>query len=175
MKTNNKKPVKKTEAINHPDYKKLQDELNKTEEKANENWNEVLRARAEMANMQKRAEKDVANAHKYGLEKFIMELLPIVDSMEHGLNSCDEDNELVKKIRHGMQLTIELMLKTLKQHKVEQIDPLGKEFDPELHQAMTMREDTGVKPNTVVEVMQKGYTLNGRLIRPALVVVAKSV
>jgi len=175
MKTNNKKPVKKAAAINHPDYKTLQDKLTAAEEKANENWNEVLRARADMANMQKRAEKDVVNAHKYGLEKFIMELLPVVDSMEHGLNSTDENNELVKNIRHGMQLTIELMLKILKQHKVEQVNPLGKDFDPELHQAMTMREDTSVKPNTVLEVMQKGYVLNGRLIRPALVVVAKNV
>lgn len=153
--------------------KNLQEKLAAAEAKANENWDAVLRAKAELENLQRRAEKDVANAHKYGLEKFVLDLLPVMDSMERGLESCADAKD-TKTIHHGMQLTVDMLLKSLNKFKVEQINPLGKDFDPEQHEAMTIKENKSVKPNTVVEVMQKGYLLNGRLIRPALVIVAKS-
>jgi molecular chaperone GrpE len=167
--------------INHPDYKKLQEKLTEAEAKINEHWNEVLRAKADLQNVQRRAEQDVAKAHKYGLEKFALELLPIIDSLERGLSSCDEklthtlkNNELLKNMRHGMELTIDMFLKTLQKFGIEQVDPIGKDFNPELHEAMSIKEDPNLKPNTIVEVIQKGYTLNGRLLRPALVIVAKT-
>jgi molecular chaperone GrpE len=167
--------------INHPDYKKLQEKLTEAEAKINEHWNEVLRAKADLQNVQRRAEQDIAKAHKYGLEKFALELLPIVDSLERGLNSCDEklthtdeNNVLLKNMRHGMELTINMFLKTLQKFGIEQVDPVGKDFNPELHEAMSIKEDPNLKPNTIVEVIQKGYTLNGRLLRPALVIVAKT-
>lgn len=165
-KTNSKK-------IEHPKYEELIEKLTAAEQKANEHWNDMLRAKAELENMQKRVERDIANAHKYALEKFAIELLPIIDSMELGLVSCaNKKTDVVNGILNGIQLTLELFLKTLQKFNIKQIDPLGKLFDPELHEAMTIKEDTSVKPDTVVEVLQKGYQLNDRLIRPALVVVA---
>lgn len=164
----------KKPGLEHPEYKELQDKLNEAEEKVNEYWNEILRGKADLENQRKRAERDLANAHKYGLDKFAKELLPVIDSMERGLETCNHDDELSKKICHGMQLTIDMMLKACEKVGLQQIDPIGQEFDPEHHEAMTMQEDKKAKPNTVLMVMQKGYLLNDRLLRPALVVVAKS-
>ena len=158
--------------LDHPDYKALQKKLDAAEDKSNEYWQQVLHAKADLDNMRKRAEKDVANAHKYGQEKFILELLPVIDSLERALDTSS-DNEALKNVNHGVQLTVEMFLKVLHKIGVEQVDPLGHDFDPDLHEAMTMKEDPNVKPNTVIEVMQKGYVLNSRLIRPALVIVAK--
>ncbi len=173
-KQTNKKPEAQNVAslLEHPEYKELQEKLTAAEEKANEYWQQVLHGKADLDNMHKRAEKDVANAHKYGQEKFILELLPVIDSLERALDTSS-DNEILKNVNHGVQMTIEMLLKTLSKAGVEQVDPLGHEFNPDLHEAMTIREDSNVKPNTVVEVMQKGYVLNSRLIRPALVIVAK--
>jgi molecular chaperone GrpE len=167
-------------AISHPDYKKLQDKLTEAEAKVNEHWNEVLRAKADLQNVQRRAEQDIAKAHKFALEKFAQDLLPVIDSLERGLTSCDEnlthsneDSPVLKNIRSGVELTIEMFLKVFQKFGIEQVDPIGHDFNPELHEAMTLKEDPSVKSDTVVEVIQKGYTLNNRLLRSALVVVAK--
>ncbi len=163
-------------SIEHPEYKQLQTKLTETEAKVNEFMNEVLRARAEAENTRRRAEHDIAKAHKFGLEKFALNLLPVVDSLEHGIASCDESNNdpKLKNIRNGMELTLKMFLDTLQKQNIHQIDPLGKDFNPELHAAMSIKEDANVKPNTVVQVLQKGYTINERLLRPALVIVAKT-
>jgi molecular chaperone GrpE len=161
------KPAPK--GIEHPEYQELQDKLTEAQ-------NNALRARAELENTRRRAEQDIAKAHKFGLEKFALNLLPVVDSLEHGLASCDESNNnaMVKNIRNGIELTLKMFLDTLQKHNIQQIDPLGKDFNPELHEAMTIKEDPNLKPNTVVQVLQKGYTINERLLRPALVIVAKT-
>jgi len=164
------KPKPKAKAaIEHPEYQELQEKLTEAQ-------NETLRAKAELENIRRRAEQDIAKAHKFGLEKFALNLLPVVDSLEHGLASCDEsnDNPVLKNIRNGIELTLKMFLDTLQKHNILQIDPLGKDFNPELHEAMTIKEDPNLKPNTVVQVLQKGYTINERLLRPALVIVAKT-
>ena len=169
-----KEPEQK--GIEHPEYKELQNKLNEAETKINELTNEILRAKAETENIRRRAEQDVAKAHKFGNEKFAANLLPVVDSLEHGLANCDEsdNNSILKNIRHGMELTLKMFLDTLRKHNIQQIDPFGQDFNPELHEAMSIKEDSSVKPNTVVQVVQKGYTINERLLRPALVIVAKT-
>jgi molecular chaperone GrpE len=135
--------------------------------------NQVMRLHAEMDNLRKRSEKDIAKAHKYGLDRFAADLLPIVDSLEHGLNIDIGDNEFAKNVHDGMKMTLNLFLNTLEKFSIEQVNPIDDPFSPELHQAMCMEENTEVPANTVLKVMQKGYTLNGRLIRPALVTVSK--
>jgi molecular chaperone GrpE len=134
---------------------------------------EVLRAKAEAQNAAQRARKDVENAHAYALKGFANDLLTIIDSLEQGLANCPEGNEHTDAIRAGMVMTHDLFLKTLGKYDIEQIDPMGQAFDPELHEAMAMEESKDAKPNTVITVFQKGYSLKGRLIRPARVIVAK--
>ncbi|MCK4608646.1 MAG: nucleotide exchange factor GrpE [Gammaproteobacteria bacterium] len=162
--------------IEHPDYKELQDKLTAAETKANELWNDMLRVQAEAANTKRRAEQDITKAHKFGLEKFASDLLPIIDSLEHGLTSCNAnaDNAIITNIRNGMELTLKMFLDNLQKHHIKPINPLNQDFNPDFHQAMSIRQDPKVKPNTVVEVMQKGYTLHERLLRPALVIVSKA-
>jgi len=142
--------------------------------KADEHWNLYLRTQAEMENLKKRAERDVQNAHKFGSEKLIGELLPVVDSMEMGLAAIDRDDEATAKFVEGMELTIKMFIDALQKVGVSQVDPMGDAFNPEFHQAMTMQETADAEPNTVIAVMQKGYLLNERLVRPAMVVVAKA-
>ncbi|MFP4295777.1 MAG: nucleotide exchange factor GrpE [Halothiobacillaceae bacterium] len=134
--------------------------------------NEVLRLHAEMDNLRKRVEKDVQNAHKYALERFVEGLLPVVDSLEMGLEAAARDEASVDTIREGTEMTLRMMLQALEKNGVEVVSPEGERFDPDLHQAMSMQPDDG-EPNRVVGVMQKGYRLNGRVVRPALVVVSK--
>lgn len=174
------KKAEEKPVLEHPDYKQLADKLTAAEIKANDYWNAMLRAKAELENVARRAERDIANAHKYALEKFAGELLSVIDSLEQGLASCkealskaQEDNTLLISMCNGMELTLDMFLNTCKKFAVEQVNPLGSEFSPELHQAISTVEDQNVKANTVIQVLQKGYLLNGRLIRPALVVVAK--
>lgn len=131
---------------------------------------DLLRAQAEMQNLHRRAERDVENAHKYALDKFVGELLPVVDNLERALAVDSENHDAV---REGIELTLKSFLDVLKRFNVEPVDPHGQPFNPELHQAMSTLPNPDVEPNTVMEVFQKGYTLNGRLVRPAMVVVAK--
>lgn len=135
---------------------------------------QALRVAADMQNVRRRAEQDVEKAHKFALEKFANDLLPIVDSLERGLELSSEDEEALRPMREGMQLTLKLFLDTLARYQLLPVDPLGEPFNPELHQAMAMEESTHAEPGSVLKVFQRGYQLNGRLLRPAMVVVAKA-
>lgn len=133
-----------------------------------------LRTAAELQNIRRRAEQDVEKAHKFALEKFANDLLPVVDSLERGLELTSAEDEAVRPVREGVELTVKLFHDTLKRFQVEAVDPHGAPFNPEHHQAMAMEESTHVEPGSVLKVFQKGYLLNGRLLRPAMVVVSKA-
>lgn len=134
----------------------------------------VLRIQAEMQNMRRRAERDVQNAHKFALDKFSADLLPVVDNLERALSAINAEDEGQKAIAEGIELTLKSFLEVLKRFKVEAVDPAGQPFDADLHQAVSMVPNPDMEPNTVMDVFQKGYTLNGRLIRPAMVVVSSA-
>ncbi|WP_263144756.1 nucleotide exchange factor GrpE [Pseudomonas sp. RIT-PI-AD] len=135
---------------------------------------QALRVAADVQNIRRRAEQDVEKAHKFALEKFAGDLLPVVDSLERGLEMTSADDDSIKPVREGMELTLKLFHDTLKRYQLEQVDPQGAPFNPEHHQAMAMEESTHVEPGSVLKVFQKGYLLNGRLLRPAMVVVSKA-
>lgn len=148
--------------------------LQDAQAKADEYWNQLLLARADLTNAQRRAERDLENAHKFGLEKFVRELLPIKDSLELGLSAATDAEPDIEKLREGMDMTLKLFIDTIGKFGVSEINPVGEPFNPEYHQAMTTQPASeGVEANTVLTVYQKGYLLNDRLIRPAMVVVAK--
>ncbi len=151
----------------------LQAQIAALQAKADEHWDRLLRTQAEMENLRKRSRRDVEHAHKFALEGFASDLLGVKDSLEMGLNAASQDDAGASSIREGTELTLKLLTQTLEKHDIQEINPLGKKFDPELHQAMNVLEDQNAAPNTVVMVIQKGYLLNGRLLRPALVSVAK--
>lgn len=134
----------------------------------------ALRAQADAQNVKRRATQDVEKARKFALEGFAKELLPVVDNLERALEAASGDEEAVKPIAEGVQLTLKSFLDAMDKHNIEVVDPQGEPFDPNLHQAMSMIENPDVEPNTVIAVMQKGYTLNGRLVRPAMVMVSKA-
>lgn len=133
-----------------------------------------LRVAADLQNVRRRAEQDVEKAHKFALEKFAGDLLPIVDSLERGLDLSNPDDESIRPMREGIELTLKMFADTLKRYHLEAIDPHGQPFNAEHHQAMAMQESADVEPNSVLKVFQKGYQLNGRLLRPAMVVVSKA-
>lgn len=136
---------------------------------------QALRALADTQNARRRAEKDVESAHKFALDKFCNALLPVVDNLERAQQAADvSDDEAVKSILQGVELTHKSFIDVLNKFNLEQVDPLGEPFDPQFHQAITMVENPDAEPNSVLDVMQKGYILNGRLIRPAMVVVSKA-
>ncbi|MCF6324293.1 MAG: nucleotide exchange factor GrpE [Gammaproteobacteria bacterium] len=152
--------------------------LQDAQAKADEHWNQLLMARADLSNAQRRAERDLANAHKFGVEKLALELIPIKDSMEMGLAAVaegDEQDEGRTKVIEGMELTLQMFSGVLDKFGVKEVNPQGDKFNPDFHQAMSMQETADVAPNTVINVFQKGYVLNERLIRPAMVVVSKAV
>ena len=134
---------------------------------------QVLRVQAEMQNLRRRAERDVENAHKYALDKFAPELLPVVDNLERALATIDAEDPAQKSVAEGIELTLKTFVDVLVRFKVEAVDPAGQPFDAEFHQAVSMVPNPDLEPNTVMDVFQKGYTLNGRLLRPAMVVVSK--
>ena len=137
-----------------------------------------LRTQAEMQNLRRRAERDVENAHKYGLEKLINGLLPVLDNFDRAINAVSEDaaadNEALKGLLEGVELTRKSAIDVLTGFSVEVLEPFGEPFDPQFHEAMTMVPSATAEPNSVIDVLQKGYTLNGRLLRAAMVVVAKA-
>ncbi len=137
-----------------------------------ESADKALRATAELENIRKRTSRDIENAHKYALERFVNELLPVIDSMELGINAS-QSAEDIESLREGMDLTLKKLFDCLEKFGVKAIDPTGEKFDPEWHEAVSMQELEGSDSGQVVTVMQKGYELNGRLVRPAMVVVAK--
>ena len=134
----------------------------------------ALRAQADAQNVKRRAEQDVEKARKFALERFAGDLLPVIDNLERALEAASGDDEAVKPIAEGVELTRKGLLDAMKKYNIEPVDPNGEPFDPNLHQAMSMVENPDVEPNSVIAVMQKGYTLNGRLIRPAMVMVSKA-
>lgn len=154
------------------ELEQMQEALLAAEQKAEENWNEVLRARAEMENLRKRSARDVENAHKFGQEKLINELLPVKDSLVLGIEAAATATD-IQSLRDGMDLTYKMLQAALGKMGLVEVNPEGEKFNPEFHQAMTMVDSADVEPGTVLSVMQKGYTLNDRLIRPAMVVVAR--
>ncbi len=133
----------------------------------------ALRAQADAANVQRRAEQEIDKARKFALDRFVGELLPVVDNMERALSAAT-DSGAEAPIIEGLELTMKSFMDALKKSGVEIVDPQGEPFDPQLAQAMSMVENPDVEPNTVIAVMQKGYTLNGRLVRPAMVMVSKA-
>jgi len=133
----------------------------------------VLRAKASEENVRRRATLDVEKAHKFALNKFANELLPVVDNLERAIGAADQENEATKSLVEGIEMTLNSFTEALAKSGINQVNPKGEVFNPELHQAMTMIEVPGAEPNTVIDVMQKGYEMNGRLLRPAMVVVAK--
>ncbi|NBS16713.1 MAG: nucleotide exchange factor GrpE [Gammaproteobacteria bacterium] len=149
--------------------------LANAEQKAQENWDKVLRTQADLENIKRRSEKDLQNAHKFGIEKFARELLPVADSLELGLSVETAGSPEVQKLREGMELTLKQLLSSLEKFNVVQVNPEGEKFNPEWHQAMAMQPTDEAEPNTVLKVYQKGYLLSDRLLRPAMVVVAQDI
>lgn len=147
--------------------------LQDSQAKADEHWNQLLMARADLSNAQRRAERDLANAHKFGVEKLVLELLPVKDSMELGLAAVAE-GDAQEKMHEGITLTLQMLAGVLEKFGVKEVNPQGEKFNPEFHQAMSTQESTDLAANTVMTVFQKGYLLNDRLIRPAMVVVSKA-
>ena len=151
----------------------LQQQLADAEAKAKEHWDQLLRVKAEQENLRRRHEREVENAHKYALERFVQDLLPVIDSLEMGAEAAASEGATVEKLREGTELTLKMLLATIEKFGIKAVHPEGEPFNPEYHQAMSMLESPEHVANTVMSVMQKGYTLNERLIRPAMVVVSK--
>ena len=151
----------------------LQQEIENLRQQLSDNADKVLRIQAEMDNLRKRTVRDIENAHKFALDKFVRELLPVIDSMELGINASDNAGGDIESLREGMDLTLKKFLDTLEKFGITVIAPQGDKFNPEKHEAVSMQEADGVQSGMVVTVMQKGYELNGRLVRPAMVIVAK--
>ncbi len=142
--------------------------------KADEHWDQCVRLQAEMDNLRKRSERDLVNAHKYALERFAGELLPVKDSLELGLAAFTAENADPEKLKEGVELTLQMLTTAMDKSAITEVNPENEPFNPDFHQAMSMQERDDVAPNTVVTVVQKGYLLNERLIRPAMVIVAKA-
>ena len=149
----------------------IPDALAEAQAKADENWERYVRASAEAENVRKRAARDVENAHKFALERFGRELLAVTDGLEMALAA--EENATVESLLEGSRATLKLLGSTMERFGISVIDPEGEPFDPELHEAISMQPSDTVEPGSVVAVMQKGYVLNGRLLRPAMVIVAE--
>jgi molecular chaperone GrpE len=152
----------------------LEQKLEQAVNAATEEKDRALRTVAEMENLRRRTAQDVEKAHKFALEKFATELLPVLDNLERTIQVADKQNEAVKPLLEGVELTLKSMANSVAKFGVIAIDPQGQSFDPNQHQAMSMVENADVAPNTVIAVMQKGYELNGRVIRPAMVMVSKA-
>jgi molecular chaperone GrpE len=161
------------QALSHPDYAALEEQLTLAEQKAHEHWEKSVRAQAELDNVRRRMEREVANAHKYGMEKLVTALLPVVDSLEQALQITEESSD--SAMHEGLVLTMKLFADVLQKFDIEPIDPIGAVFDPQEHEAMSIQESDEVPPNSVITVFQKGYKLSDRVIRPARVVVSKKL
>ena len=155
-----------------PTIESLTDEIEVQKQIVEESLEKAIRAQADMDNLRKRTVRDIENAHKYALERFVNELLPVLDSMEMGISASD-GTENIDDLREGMELTLKILLTAMEKFDVKVIDPQGEKFNPEQHEAISMQEFDGAESGTVANVVQKGYELNGRLVRPAMVIVAK--
>lgn len=148
-------------------------ELEQARAQVAEQHEALLRSRADLENLRKRGQRELENAHKYGTERLVNELLPIRDSMELGLAASEESNVNADKVHEGIELTLKMLNGALEKFGVSEVNPLGEAFNPELHQAMSMQDDDEAESGTVLLVVQKGYRMHDRLVRPAMVVVAK--
>ena len=160
-------------SLDHPSYTALEEQLTLAEQKAHESWEKSIRAMAELDNVRRRAERDVAHAHRYGVEKLISALLPVLDSLEQALQLAVQHTDT--SMHQGLELTMKLFLDALEKQGVQQFSPEGQVFNPEEHEAMSIQESAEVPHNSVLFVVQKGYRLSDRVIRPARVIVAKNV
>lgn len=151
----------------------LQALLEDARARADDHWDQLLRTRAEMENLQRRQTRELENAHKFALDGFVRELLQVRDSLELGYDAAHAPGSDIAKLREGTELTLKLMADTMTKFGVEVVAPEGEPFNPELHQAITLVPRADLPPNTVVTVVQKGYRLNGRLVRPAMVIVSQ--
>ncbi len=167
------------------DAEGLQAQLDSVQEKLVGAQEDALRAAAEMQNVRKRAERDVENAHRYGQEKLISSLLPVLDNLDRAIEAGAKteaggeavdgaESDTLKAIIEGLELTRKSAFDVLKQFSVDVLEPYGEPFDPQMHEAITMVPSETAEPNSVIDVLQKGYSLNGRLVRAAMVVVAKA-
>lgn len=163
--------VPEEETLGHFNYKELSEQLTLAEQKAHENWEKSVRALAELDNVRRRSEREIGNAHRYGNEKLISALLPIVDSIEQALQMATKAENTA--MCEGLELTMKLFVDVFQKFDVHQIDPVGLPFNPQEHEAMSIQEAPDAAPNTVMVVFQKGYKLNDRVIRPARVIVSK--
>ena len=164
-----------TLSVSREDFDALQRDLDQALAKADEHWKLYLGAHAEMENLRKRAERDIQNAHKFALERFFSELLPARDSLELGLAATSNNAVDVAKLREGVELTLRQLAAAMEKFGAREIHPLGAKFNPNEHEAMAMAPTDQAEPNTVIQVLQKGYLLNDRLIRPAKVLVAQAI
>jgi molecular chaperone GrpE len=161
------------EAIAEIAIESLLEQIEALKTSAADNLDKAVRAQAELDNVRKRTTRDVENAHKYALDKFINDLLPVLDSMELGLVASVEGED-VSSLREGLELTLKMFCSSLEKSGVRPVSPQkGDKFNPDQHEAVTMQEVDDAESGTVVTMLQKGYELNGRLIRPAMVIVAK--
>jgi len=151
----------------------IEQQLDQAQVTIKEYWEQILRLKADIENNRKRSVRDIENAHKYALRNFSESLLPIVDSMEMAQKAAEAENASLESIIEGTELTMSMFVQVLEKYGLQQLDPVGEKFDPEQHQAISMVEDKNAESNTVVSVMQKGFLLNERLVRPAMVVVSK--
>lgn len=163
-----------TEQVAAEPVTELEARLAEAEKQAAEYKDQALRTLAEMENLRRRTNRDLENAHKYALEKFAQELLPVLDSLEMGVSAAQDENADVAKLREGTELTLKMFESTIDKFGIKSVHPHGEMFNPEQHQAMTMIDSPEHEPNTIIDVMQKGYLLNERLVRPAMVVVASA-
>lgn len=160
-------------AVNREEFDALQRDLDQALAKADEHWKLYLGAHAEMENLRKRTERDVQNAHKFALERFFGELLPVRDSLEMGLAAAGEDVDAAK-LREGVELTLKQLTAAMEKFGLREVNSVGAKFNPAEHEAMAMLPTDQAEPNTVAQVVQKGYRLNDRLVRPAKVLVAQA-
>ena len=151
----------------------LRTQLEQAESKAEENWDQFVRAKAEIENVRRRAERDVQNAHKFAVEKLVGELLPVRDSLEMGIAAARDEETSPDKLLEGSDLTLKMLSGVLSKFGVEIVDPVGERFNPELHEAIAMQPGGDAEPNSVLQVIQKGYRLHDRVVRPAMVIVAQ--
>lgn len=167
----NEEQTAETTSTEEDIFAAMQNEMSRLQDEVSLAKDQVLRAAAEVQNIKRRAQLDVEKAHKFALDKFVESLLPVVDSLELGLKNAADADDANTGMREGMELTLKLMIDTLAKNGVEQLNPIGEPLDPNYHQAITMLPNPELEPNTVMDVVQKGYTLNGRCVRPAMVVV----
>jgi molecular chaperone GrpE len=151
----------------------IERQLERTQETVKDYWDQIMRLKAEMENNRKRAVRDIENAHKFALKNFTEALLPVIDSMDMGQQAAAAENASLKSIVEGTNMTETMFVQVLEKHGLKRLNPVGEKFNPEQHQAISMIEDENVKSDHVINVMQKGFSLNDRLVRPAMVIVAK--